>query len=88
MPQKETLMYIARCKARDGRILDYYVHRIAGDVVIIGPNLERHRCHPGITNAQAARIEIAEVYRVEVISISEWPLKHPGTVIRPSSPKI
>ena len=59
MPKKETLMCIARCKTKDGRILDYYVHRIAGDVVIIGPNLERHRCHPGVTNEEAARLEIA-----------------------------
>jgi hypothetical protein len=47
MPQKETLMCIARCKTKDAKIRDYYVHRIAGAVVIIGPNLERHRCHPG-----------------------------------------
>jgi hypothetical protein len=41
-----------------------------GGVVIIGPNLERYRCHPGVTNAEAARIEIARVCNVEVISIT------------------
>jgi hypothetical protein len=79
MPQKETLMCIARCKTKDAKIRDYYVHRIAGAVVIIGPNLERHRCHPGVTNAEAARIEIAKVYGVQVITISEWP-SHPGAL--------
>jgi hypothetical protein len=68
MPKKETLMCIAKCKTKDGKILDYYVHRMAGSVVIIGPNLERHRCHPGVTNEEAARIEIAKVYGVQVIS--------------------
>jgi hypothetical protein len=70
MPKKETLMCIAKCKTRDGKILDYYVHRIAGGVMIIGPNLERHRCHAGVTNVEAARTEIARICHVEVISIT------------------
>jgi hypothetical protein len=70
MPKKETLMCMARCKRKDGKIADYYVHRMGGGVVIIGPNLERYRCHPGVTNAEAARIEIARVCNVEVISIT------------------
>jgi hypothetical protein len=70
MPKKETLMCIAKCKMRDGKILDYYVHRIAGGVMIIGPNLERHRCHAGVTNVEAARTEIARICHVEVISIT------------------
>jgi hypothetical protein len=79
MPKKETLMCIAKCKTKDGKILDYYVHRFAGGVMIIGPNLERHRCHPDVTSVEAARIEIARVCRVEVISISEWP-SHPAAL--------
>jgi hypothetical protein len=63
-------MCIAKCKTRDGKILDYYVHRIAGGVMIIGPNLERHRCHAGVTNVEAARTEIARICHVEVISIT------------------
>jgi hypothetical protein len=73
MPKKETLMGIAKCKRRDGKILDYYLHRLAGGVEIIGPNLERHRCHPEVTNAEAARIEIARVFHVEVISMTDGP---------------
>jgi hypothetical protein len=73
MPKKETLMCIAKCKRKDGKIVDYYVHRFAGGVMIIGPNLERHRCHPGVTNVEAARIEIAKVCHVEVISITDGP---------------
>jgi hypothetical protein len=73
MPRKETLMCIAKCKRRDGKILDYYVHRLAGGVMVIGPNLERHRCQPEVTNAEAARIEIARVFHVEVISITDGP---------------
>jgi hypothetical protein len=70
MPRKETLMCIAKCKRRDGKILDYYVHRLAGGVVIIGPNLERYRCHPGVTSIE---IEIAKVCNVEVISVTAGP---------------
>jgi hypothetical protein len=71
MPKKETFMCMARCRRKDdGKIADYYVHRIGGGVVIIGPNLERYRCHPGVTNAKAARIEIARVCNVDVISIT------------------
>jgi hypothetical protein len=73
MPRKETLMCIARCKRKDGKILDYYVHRLNGGVVIIGPNLERHRCHPGVTSIEAAQIEIAKVCNVEVISVTAGP---------------
>jgi hypothetical protein len=73
MPKKETLMCIAKCKKRDGRIADYYVHHIPGGVMVIGPNLERHRFHPEVTNAEAARIEIARVFHVEVISITDGP---------------
>jgi hypothetical protein len=61
---------MAKCKRKDGKIADYYVHRFAGDVVVIGPNLERYRCHPGVANVEAARIEIARVCNVEVISIT------------------
>ena len=73
MPKKETLMCMAKCKSKDGKIADYYVHRMGGGVVIIGPNLERYRCPPEVTNAEAARIEIARVCRVEVISITDGP---------------
>ena len=73
MPKKETLMCMARCKRKDGKIADYYVHRMGGGVVIIGPNLERYRCHPEVTNVEAARIEIARVCHVEVISITDGP---------------
>jgi hypothetical protein len=68
MPKKETLMCMGRCKRKEGKIADYYVHRMGGGVVIIGPNLERYRCHPEVTNAEAARIEIARVCHIEVIS--------------------
>jgi hypothetical protein len=72
MAKKETLMCVAKCKRKDGKIADYYVHRTAGGgVMIIGPNLERYRCHPGFTNAEAARTEIAGVCHVEVISITD-----------------
>ena len=73
MAKKETLMCVAKCKRRDGKIADYYVHRMGGGVVIIGPNLERYTCHPGLTNAEAARTEIAKVCHVEVISITDGP---------------
>ena len=73
MAKKETLMCVAKCKRRDSRIADYYVHRMGGGVVIIGPNLERYTCHPGLTNAVAARTEIAKVCHVEVISIADVP---------------
>jgi hypothetical protein len=73
MARKETLMCVAKCKRKDGRIADYYVHRMGGAVVIIGPNLERYRCHPEVTNAETARTEIARVCHVEVISITDGP---------------
>jgi hypothetical protein len=73
MSKKETLMCIAKCKTRDGKILDYYVHRLAGGVVIIGPNLERYTCHLEVKNAEAARTEIARVCHVEVVSITDGP---------------
>jgi hypothetical protein len=74
MAKKETLMCVAKCKRRkDGKIADYYVHRMGGGVVIIGPNLERYRCPPGVTNAEGARTEIARVCHVEVISITDGP---------------
>jgi hypothetical protein len=74
MAKKETLMCVATCKRKDGKIADYYVHRSAGGgVMIMGPNLERYRCHPGFTNAEAARMEIARVCHVEVISITDGP---------------
>ena len=74
MAKKETLMCVAKCKRKDGKIADYYVHRSAGGgVMIIGPNLERYRCHPGFTNAEAARTEIARVCHVEIISITDGP---------------
>jgi hypothetical protein len=71
MAKKETLMCVAKCKRKDGEIADYYVHRMGGGVVVIGPNLERYRCHPEVTNAEAARTEIARVCHVEVISITD-----------------
>jgi len=70
MPKKETLMCVAKCKRKDGTIADYCVHRMGGGVVIIGPNLERYTCHPGLINAEAAQTEIAKVCNVEVISIT------------------
>jgi hypothetical protein len=73
MARKETLMCVAKCKRKDGTIADYYVHRMGGGVVIIGPNLERYRCQPEITNAEAARTEIARLCQVEIISISDSP---------------
>jgi hypothetical protein len=85
--KNETLMCIAKCKRKDGKILDYYVHRFPGGVVeIIGLNLERHRCQPGVTSIEAARIEIAKVCHVEVISISEWP-SHPGALSSKKDPR-
>jgi hypothetical protein len=73
MARKETLMCVAKCKRKDGKIADYYVHRMGGGVVIIGPNLERYRCQPEVTNAEAARTEIARLCQVEIISISDGP---------------
>src|SRR5262249_15337893 len=73
MAKKETLMCVARCKRKDGKIADYYVHRLCGGVVIIGPNLERYKCDPRVTNTDAARIESARVCHVEVISITDGP---------------
>jgi hypothetical protein len=73
MPKKETLMCIAKCKTKDGKYSITMSNRIAGGVMIIGPNLERHRCHRGVTNVEAARIEIAKVCHVEVISITDGP---------------
>jgi hypothetical protein len=76
MAKKETLMCVAKCKRKDGKIADYYVHRSAGGgVMIIGPNLERYRCHPGFPNAEAARIEIARfatstLYQSPVLEVS------------------
>jgi hypothetical protein len=73
MAKKLTLMCWAKCKRKDGKIADYYVHRSSDGVVIIGPNLERYRCQPGVTNVEAARIEITRVCHVEVISITDGP---------------
>ena len=73
MAKKETLICVAKCKRKDGTIADYYVHRMGGGVVIIGPNLERYRCPTEVTNTEAARIEIARVCHVEVISITDGP---------------
>src|SRR5262245_12410111 len=61
MAKKETLMCVAKCKRKDGKIADYYVHRSAGGVMIIGPNAERYRCQAVFRNAEAARSEIARV---------------------------
>src|SRR5262245_19946082 len=46
MAKKETLMCVAKCKRKDGKIADYYVHRMGGGFVIIGPNLERYTLSP------------------------------------------
>ena len=73
MPKEETLMCMARCKRKDSKIADYYVHRMGGGVVIIGPNLERYGCPPEVTNAEAARMATARVCNVEVISITDGP---------------
>jgi len=57
MPKKETLLCVAKCKRKDGKIADYYVHRMGGGVVIIGPNLERYRCPYEVTNAEASDMQ-------------------------------
>src|SRR5262249_61025812 len=69
MAKKETLMCVAKCKRKDGKIADYYVHRSAGGVMIIGPNFQRYRCAPGVTTVETARTEVARVCHAEVTQI-------------------
>ena len=67
MTQKMRLMSTFKCKTTDGRVVHYSVYYRGRGVEIVGPNLERHRCHPSVKNAKDAQIEIAKVYGVEVI---------------------
>ncbi len=71
MPKKEIFMFNTKCETKDGKIAKYSAYRSAGAVVIRGPNSEWHRCHLGVTTAEAARIEIAKVYGVKVLSVSD-----------------
>jgi hypothetical protein len=66
--QKLRLMSTLKCKTTDGRVVNYSVYHRGGGVEIVGPNLERHRCHPSVKNTRDAKTEIAKVYGVEVIS--------------------
>jgi len=68
MAKKMTLKATVKCKTTDGRVVDYSVYYSGGSIEIVGPNLERYRCHPSVKNAKDAQIEIAKVYGVEVIS--------------------
>jgi hypothetical protein len=68
MAKKMTLMSTLKCKTTDGKVVHYFVYRRGGGFEIVGPNLERHRCHPSVENAKDAKTEIAKVYGVEVIS--------------------
>ena len=68
MAKKMTLKAAVKCKTTDGRVVHYSVYYRGGGIEIVGPNLERHRCHPSVKNAKDAQIEIAKVYGVEVIS--------------------
>jgi hypothetical protein len=67
MAKKMTLMSTLKCKTPDGKVVHYFVYHRGGGFEIVGPNLERHRCHPSVKNAKDAQIEIAKVYGVEVI---------------------
>jgi hypothetical protein len=66
MAKKMTLMSTLKCKTTDGKVVHYFVYHRGGGFEIVGPNLERHRCHPSVKNAKDAQIEIAKVYGVEV----------------------
>jgi hypothetical protein len=35
-----------QCKTTDGKVVHYFVYHRGGGFEIVGPNLERHRCHP------------------------------------------
>jgi hypothetical protein len=68
MPKKTTLLSNLKCKTTGGKIVHYSVYYRDGGVEIVGPNLERHRCHPSVKDVNDAQIEIAKVYGVEVMS--------------------
>jgi hypothetical protein len=70
------LMFNATCKTTDSKIVHYSAYYSHGSVEIVGPNLERHRCHPSVKNTEDAQIEIAKVYDVDVISVTSnsWDL--------------
>jgi hypothetical protein len=62
MAKKMTLMSTLKCKTTDSKVVHYSVYYRGGGIEIVGPDLERHRCHPSVKNAKDARIEIAKVY--------------------------
>ena len=62
MAKRMTLMSTLKCKTTDGKVVHYFVYHRGGGFEIVGPNLERHRCHPSVKNAKVAQIEIAKVY--------------------------
>jgi hypothetical protein len=61
-------MLRCKCKTKAGGIVYFSVYHRNGGVEIVGPTFERHRCHPSIRTADDAKIEIAKVYGVQVIS--------------------
>src|SRR5215475_1688499 len=80
MAKKETLMCMARCKRKDGRIADYYVHRMGGGVVIIGPNLERYRCPPGGDKHRGRTNRNCQSLPRRSDINHRWSLKYPGAL--------
>jgi hypothetical protein len=64
----EILMRRYKCKTKAGGIVYYSVYQRNDGVEIEGPTFEKYRCHPSAKTAEDAKIEIAKVYGVEVIS--------------------
>jgi len=52
MAKKMTLMSTLKCKTTDGKVVHYFVYHRGGGFEIVGPNLERHRCHPSVKERQ------------------------------------
>ena len=69
--KKETLTYKATCKTKDGKMAYYYASYISGGFTITARNLSKHRYHLSAQTREQVAIEIARIYGVEVISISD-----------------
>jgi hypothetical protein len=64
----EILMRRYKCKTKAGGIVYYSVYQRKGGVEVEGPTFENHRCHSSVKTAEDAKIQIAKIYGVEVIS--------------------
>jgi len=65
--RRERYIGNVKCRRKDGTIVYYAIYDRNG-FEIEGPLLEWHRCQPSVQNVESAKIEIAQVYGVEVLS--------------------